>query len=338
MRRIGTLTDPTQARRFADFLLTQSIQCSLEIEQKDEHLAECDVWIRDEEDVEKSRQLLAEFREAPDSDRYEVQGEAEKLRRESEEDEKRRKSMQRKVKHRSGPSSGGVLAGLSLKQQSIPVVIAVLVLSIVASFATDFGNLKNSRVPGQASGQEWVFDKLSFVDAQDYFVSRNDPLASIKKGEVWRIVTPMFLHGNMMHLAFNMIALFMLGSAIERLQGSTFLINLLLFSEIIGNAFQIYLPPAEDLPPILAGLGGYPFSIGASGAVYGLFGYLWIRPMLSFEFPIRMMPQNVVMMLGWLVLCIFFVNGIANGAHIGGLIGGVIAALLVAKLKVDRFA
>ena len=89
---------------------------------------------------------------------------------------------------------------------------------------------------------------------------------------------------------------------------------------------------------MLSGLAGSPFSIGASGAVYGLFGYLWIRPTLSPSYPVRMMPANVAIMLGWLVFCIFFVDRIANGAHIGGLIAGVVIAVIVSRMPSDPYS
>jgi GlpG protein len=182
-----------------------------------------------------------------------------------------------------------------------------------------------------------VFMGLSFVDIRDYLATE-DPFASIKQGEVWRFITPIFLHGDTYHLAFNMLALFFLGSAIERLQGSPFMAMLLLVSGVVGGLVQVWLPPADQLPEWLDGLSGSPFSIGASGAVYGLFGYLWVRPAMTPSYPVRMVPANVAIMLGWLVFCIFFVQGIANGAHIGGLLAGVVIAAVVAQLPSNRIS
>jgi len=178
---------------------------------------------------------------------------------------------------------------------------------------------------------------LSFVDPTDpdyiessVTESRRDPFASIRKGQIWRLVTPMFLHGDTMHLLFNMVWIFILGSAIERLQGSVFLAVLLVVTQIAGMMLQVMLPGPESLPPLLSALAGTPFAIGASGAVYGLFGYLWIRPTLDLDYPIHMAPMNVMLMLGWLVLCMTGMFGnIANGAHLGGLLAGVAIAYFV---------
>ncbi|WP_253160830.1 rhomboid family intramembrane serine protease [Stieleria tagensis] len=345
MRRIGTLPDPDEARRFSDYLYTQSIECSVDPRTSSDapppdgaspSPAVCDLWIRDETHVERAKQELETFREDPDNERYRVGGAAERRRKQQQAEEKRKKQLQQKV-HPKSPVGGGPLMGAPLRQQAIPIVIAVIVLSVIASFATNFGQPHPSPVPGELSLEETVFYGLSFVDWRDY-VFTEDAFASIKKGQVWRLVTPIFLHGDAFHLAFNMLALYFLGSVIERLEGSWFMLGLLLASGIFGGLVQVWLPEKDSLPPLLAGLAGSPFSIGASGAVYGLFGYLWIRPALSPMYPVRMVPANVAIMLGWLVFCVFFVDRIANGAHIGGLIAGVVIAAVVSRLGSNRFS
>ncbi|QDV84034.1 rhomboid family intramembrane serine protease [Stieleria sp.] len=342
MRRIGTLTDPDQARRFADFLFTLSIECNVDIE--DAPAADgaaggkqCHLWIRDESHVERAKQELQAFLQSPTDEKYRVGDEAERIRKQRQSEEKRKKRLQQKVNPKAPATGAGPLMGVPTRQQTIPVVIAMVVLSVIASFSTGFGSPKTSQVPGELSTEETIFYGLSFVDWRDYVIGK-DPLASIKKGEVWRLITPLFLHGDTYHLAFNMLGIFFLGSAIERLEGSWFMALLLLASGIFGGLVQIWLPPEDALPPMLAGLAGSPFSIGASGAVYGLFGYLWIRPALSPSYPVRMMPSNVAIMLGWLVFCIFFVERIANGAHIGGLVAGVVIAVVISRMPSDRFA
>jgi len=348
MRRIGTLADPEQAKRFSDYLLTQSVQCRVDTNPSkdpssdatadgdDGQAVSCDLWIRDEADVQKGKAELDAFLAAPEDPKYNVGVKAKQLRKQTAEEEKRKRKLQKAAKP---PSRGsGILMGVPLRQQAIPVVIGVIALSILASFSTGFGYPKPSNVPGELSSEEAVFYGLSFVDWRDYVTSGNDPFASIKKGEVWRLVTPIFLHGSTFHLAFNMLGLFFLGSAIERLQGSWFMAFLLLASGIVGGLVQVWLPPADELPSLLHGLAGTPFSIGASGAVYGLFGYLWIRPLLAPSYPVRMLPNNVAIMMGFLVFCIFFVDRIANGAHIGGLLAGVVTAAAVSQMNLDSFS
>jgi GlpG protein len=218
----------------------------------------------------------------------------------------------------------GPLTGATVKQQSIPVTIGIILISIVVSFTSHFGNPRGSRVPGKMTLEQQTYYGLSFVDWRDYQVSE-DPFASIKKGQIWRFVTPMFLHGDEFHLAFNMLWVFFLGSAIERLHGSLFLVLLTLGTQVAGMMLQVLLPDANWMPEALH---GSPFAIGASGAVYGLFGFLWIRPLLDPDYPIHLVPMNVALMLGWLVICMTpLIPNVANGAHLGGLFAGMLAAM-----------
>ncbi|WP_149498753.1 rhomboid family intramembrane serine protease [Roseiconus lacunae] len=352
MRRIGTLSDPTKARRFTDYLFTQSIECNLDIEKTTESGPQtgdntngevaagdyqCHLWIRDEEQVDRAREELAAFRADPDAEKFRVASEAESLRKKKASDAQRKKQLVKKVQHRTpGGMSGGGLSRIGARQQTIPVVITIIVLSVLASFSTGFDRPQRSLIPGEPSSEETLRNALTFVEPSDYLID-GDPYASIKKGEVWRLVTPIFLHGNTFHLAFNMMALFFLGSAIERIEGSVFLAVLFIASAIVGTLFQVSLPPESALPPILHGLAGSHSSIGASGGVIGLFGYLWIRPMLSNSYPIDISPSNVAFLLGYLVICIFFLDHIANGAHIGGLFMGMLAAVVIAKAFPGRF-
>ncbi len=329
MRRIGSLPDHAVAKRFCDYLVTLSIEAAAE-EESSEQGSTWEIWIRDEKHVQQARDELASFQQAPDADRYQVGDEASRIRDQRAAENQRRLKNQRDIgkSMTARTVTSGPLAGATIRQQNIPVTIAIIVLSILASFSVNFARPRPSRTPGEFSLEQKIYFTLSFADQREY-VQTGDPFEAIKRGEVWRLVTPMFLHGNTFHLAFNMLWMFFLGSTIERLHGSLFMALLVLVSGLAGTLLQVVLPPAEALPALLAGLAGTPFSIGASGAVYGLFGFLWIRPLVDPGYPIRMVPMNVALMLGWLVFCMTpAMTGVANGAHLGGLIAGVLAAFL----------
>lgn len=323
MRRIGTLADGSLATRFCDYLVTLSIDATADREDD----TAWNIWIRDESDVEKAREELLAFEGAPDSDRYQVAEEVSRIRNDRIEEEQRRIKQHREIVQ-SMPSQSvpGTLSGASVRQQNIPVTIGIIAIAIVASFTSNFGNPRGSRVEGKTTLEQKTYFGLSFVDRREYVASQGDSFASIRKGEIWRFVTPMFLHGDIFHLAFNMLWIFFLGSAIERLHGSVFFFLLTMSTQIAGMMLQVMLPEADFLPKELH---GSPFAIGASGAVYGLFGYLWIRPMVDPSYPIHLVPMNVALMLGWLVLCMTpLIPGVANGAHLGGLMAGMLAALV----------
>lgn len=318
MRRIGILTDEAHASRFSEYLVTQQVRYSIDVQpvtgsQSSANGAsqtQFEVWIRDEKDVPRARQFLQEFMTNPTAAKFEVKALAEQMRiREAAESGSLRPTLV--------PVGGN---RISSSQQYMPVTMAVLAISIVVSLATNLGDPKSST-------SRTVFAAMCLLDARDVTpeAPNPDPWTSLKKGEIWRVITPMFLHGSMMHLAFNMMWVYSLGSIIERMHGSRFFTLLLLGTQTIGMLVQVYFPQAW---------GGSPFAIGASGAVYGMFGYLWLRPMVDPEFPFGIAPVNVALMLGWLVLCFTSaVPNVANGAHVGGLIAGLIAAPLATRFQ-----
>ncbi len=341
MRRIGNFENKELAFRFCDFLLTESIEAFAD--QRGEDDASWEIWIRDEEDVEVARKKFTLFEANPNASEFDVGSKAESM-RDQRVNERQRKIAEQKKLIRSMPASrtGGAMGGAGriggsnplAKQQNIPITLAVIVLSAIASFGSDFGKPRLPENPSKVTTQEQIFLQLSFVDFRDYVESNGDWFASVRKGQIWRFLTPMFLHADPFHLVFNMIWIYLLGSAIERLHGSVFFAVLLLLSEFAGTGLQVMLPAKETLPELLQALSGSAFAIGASGAVYGLFGYLWIRPHIEPSYPIQLSQGNIMLMLGWLVLCMTgMVGPIANGGHLGGLIAGMVIAYFVANKK-----
>ncbi len=329
MRRIGTLEDGSLARRFCDYLLTLDIDAAAD---KDQGGAsdKWDIWIRNEEDVDRARSEWTEFRQSPDAPRYDVAEEAARVR-----DRRVEMHLQRMRSHLPSrepkPATNPQPADQSdtrdtaeSRQPGIPLTIAIIIVSVAVSFTSHFGSPRSSRNPEETTLEERTYDALSFVDRRDYAIE-GDPFASIRQGQLWRLVTPMFLHADEFHLAFNMFWIFFLGSAIERSSGSAFLAALVLITQTSGMLVQVSLP---NEPGLLESLRGSPFDFGASGAVYGLFGFLWIRPLVDRDYPIRLVPINVVLMIGWLVACWFpALPNVANGAHLGGLVAGIIVAV-----------
>ena len=139
--------------------------------------------------------------------------------------------------------------------------------------------------------------------------------------QLWQLVTYAFLHGNMTHLFFNMLALFMFGSDIERVWGSRRYLTYY-FVCVVSAAL------AQLLVARVAGGAPYP-TIGASGGVFGLllaFGMMFPqrRVMLLFP-PIPMPAWLLVMLYGALELLLGITGtqaGVAHFAHLGGMAGG----------------
>ena len=172
---------------------------------------------------------------------------------------------------------------------------------------------------------EWMPSVIHYLTIQDFHSTTNinsfdSIVISINAGEVWRLVTPIFLHFSIFHLIFNSLFLWVLGQKIEYRIGSLYFFMSVFFISIISNLSQYLL--AES---VLFG--------GLSGLVYGLLGFTWISCKFSRE-PIMLIPQGLFgFMLVWLFLGIsgiveFILDiQVANTAHTTGLISGMILGL-----------
>ncbi len=132
----------------------------------------------------------------------------------------------------------------------------------------------------------------------------------VAQGEWWRLFTVVLLHGSLTHILFNMWAVWALGPQIERGVGTWPFVSLYLASAAVGGAVFFYI-------------GGNGAAVGASGAIFGLFG-IW----LSWALHRRNTMQGRALLgqLGFLLLINaalpFIFRGIAWEAHLGGLITG----------------
>lgn len=325
MRRIGTLTGDSNANRFCDYLQTKSIEAKVEVSDSSEPADRRphDIWIRHEHDVAEAQAFLASFKVNPSAPDYDVSAEAERLRREKSDEIARKLKLQKKSKMKfRGAGTGGGFGGLGGPAMTapIPATIGFIVVATLIAFATSFA--KPLWTPeGPASMGEKIYNALSCVEPS-LWNTTGDPLLSMKQGELWRLFTPALLHGSPMHLAFNMFNLYILGGVVERIHGVRFYLLLLLFCQAAATLTQILLPDWLE----------FPLAIGASGAVFGVFGFVWIRPKIQPNYPVEIPSFNVKFMLGFLVLCMTgLLGGIANGAHVGGLVAGMLVAAIWPK-------
>lgn len=142
--------------------------------------------------------------------------------------------------------------------------------------------------------------------------------ANIARGEYWRLLTSMFLHSPsfLLHIAFNMLLLYMLGPPIEREVGPWAFASLYLAAGLVGSAtFFFFAAPNAS-------------ALGASGAVFGLFG-AWLAAGVRNRHTLH--GKTMLRQIGPLVLlnlAISFLPGIAWQAHIGGFVAGFAIAFV----------
>ncbi|MGE3314226.1 MAG: rhomboid family intramembrane serine protease [Planctomycetaceae bacterium] len=296
MRHIGTLPDETSARRFGDYLLTRGIQADVERGEQD-----WSIWIYDEDDVARSREELAAYLASPNSPQYqEAAGAAAALREQTIKSAVAARKNVVNVRDRwRRPSTA-----------SAPITLILMFISIVVAFYTHMGSENEEAM---AKIRISPFEERIFVDGPP-------PLHKIREGEIWRLITPIFLHFGPMHIVFNMWMLFQFGMMVEFRMGSFRYLVLVLAIAIVSNIAQYWFRG--------------PYFGGMSGVLYGLFGYAWMKSRFDPHAGYYLAQSTVTIMMGWYVLCMIgAVGNVANWAHGAGLFVGVVAGIAGIKLK-----
>ncbi|MFI9284126.1 rhomboid family intramembrane serine protease [Streptomyces werraensis] len=147
------------------------------------------------------------------------------------------------------------------------------------------------------------------------------PTQGVADGEWYRLVTSMFTHEEIWHIGFNMFSLWLLGGPLEQHLGRARYLALYLISGLAGSALTYLLA------------GGSTPSLGASGAVFGLFGataVLMRRLRYDMRPIIALLAINLVITFSW--------AGIAWQAHIGGLVAGVVIGYAMVHAPRERRA
>jgi rhomboid protease GluP len=146
-------------------------------------------------------------------------------------------------------------------------------------------------------------------------------------GDWWRLLTYMFLHGGLMHIAFNMWCLWDLGALCESLYGRWTFGAIYLITGVAGGVASVGWNPVV-------------LSVGASGAIFGLAGALVASFYLGeFSLPrvaIQGTLRSLVVFIGFNVLFGSFFSGIDNACHGGGLVSGLILGALIAKVAPEH--
>lgn len=144
--------------------------------------------------------------------------------------------------------------------------------------------------------------------------------ALVSHGQVWRLLTCAFLHGGLIHILCNMYALYALGPQVEILFGRVKYILIYFFSAIGGSLLSYKFSPSS-------------LSIGASGAIFGLFGAMVV---FVLKYKDRIPKRVLNNLFGVIILNLligFNLQGIDNFAHIGGLLVGALVAFLFLMQK-----
>ncbi len=200
------------------------------------------------------------------------------------------------------PQEPGAQQTVRIKLPTIPPtvtysLIGICIVAFIAQVATNAW-----------LGQDWLFNLGGKVNS------------SIVHGELWRLFTPMFLHLSIIHIGFNMYALYVIGPQLERYYGHPRYLALFILSGFAGNVVSFIMSPEP--------------SLGSSTAIFGLLGaqgVFFYQNRRLFGKGAQRALMNVVS-IAVINLIIGLTPGIDNWGHVGDLIGGTLFAWMSGPL------
>tara|TARA_R110001592_G_scaffold585_3_gene3106 strand:+ start:5001 stop:5918 length:918 start_codon:yes stop_codon:yes gene_type:complete len=207
--------------------------------------------------------------------------------------------------------SGSPMRSLYLRASpyQAPIIFLLMAISIVVAFVSDFGH------GGPFIRYFLILDPLTLnADLSSTTDRWNGLMETLVAGEVWRVISPDFIHFSMMHITFNLLMLWVLGGQLEIQKGSLSFLALVIFVSIVSNIAQLLET-------------SYLFG-GMSGVVYGLVGYCWLWRYFQpgIFFPAVLLKFSLVwLILGYTPITEWLGLGkMANAAHLYGLIAGLL--------------
>lgn len=191
--------------------------------------------------------------------------------------------------------------GASVPRSATPLVTYVLIAVNVALFLLTFGTTNVGILHNQAGGlyQNWILVPSLVVQSHEYL----------------RLLTGAFLHLNLLHIAFNMIALYVLGPPLEALLGRWRFLAVYLLSALGGSVAVLLLSPLNTA------------TVGASGAIFGLFG----AALLLYR-QLRIDVRSLLMTLAINLVITFTLPFISWQGHVGGFLVGALAGAAIGGL------
>jgi GlpG protein len=280
MRSIATFKEEKIALRFWNYLQGEGVESTLEEDDLNHTWL---IWVLEEEKIPLAVKSYEEFKENPEDLKFKSVKANDAVPNNETFNIPKKKSRFQNYNLRDNWR----------KQERSPgmISLAFIITSVAVFLLSGMG--KNAEIVN------------SFLITETF----NGSLSEILNGEVWRLVTPIFLHFGLIHIFFNMYWLNDLGGQIEKKKGSRFISLFLLVTAIVSNLAQYKL-------------GGPAFG-GMSGVVYGLFGYVWIKSKFDPGDGLYIHQTTALIMLAWFFLCFAGIfPGVANWAHAGGLITG----------------
>jgi GlpG protein len=214
------------------------------------------------------------------------------------------------VEPEAASNNDNLSPSFSQQAKAAPITIVLILLSILGALIVAFEPEKL-----------WA-QYLSFQGACN--ANSLSLLGCFDSGQIWRLITPTFLHFSFVHIFFNSLAVWDFGRRLEPVMGKANYFFFFIITAALSNIAQYLWHPL-----VLFG--------GISGFAYALVGFIMVSQKIAPHASTEIKPAALGFILFWLVLCMtgaldsFIGGGVANAAHIGGLLAGCVYAFLTVK-------
>ena len=141
--------------------------------------------------------------------------------------------------------------------------------------------------------------------------------------ELWRLITPIFVHIGVEHFLFNMLTLYFMGRMAEQIFGTLRFLGLYLLAGVMGNAFTLLFTPNV-------------IAAGASTSLFGLFAAIVILGYYSHSPLLNQLGRNYLALIVINLIFNLFTPSVGITGHLGGLVGGALAAIFLANKVESR--
>ncbi len=277
MRMLHLFDDPRSAELLSDALYADGVETSVRETREGQHA----LWVHDEAQMDAAKAMLARFEASPTDPIFDERQRAARAHRRAEE-ARERKSRHRVEKMRDQ---------LARTEATPYVTYGIMAFSVGLYFLVEARPEIGRAMLPQGVG---------------YTVT--EAILNGLATKPWTFVSPVFVHGGLLHLIFNVLWVRDLGGVMERAHSSWRMLGATLLFGVAGVITELYWSQAP--------------AVGLSGVVYGLLGYLYFRGRYDPSFPYRLSQQTMLWMMAWFAICFFPGFRVANGAHTAGLVLG----------------
>jgi membrane associated rhomboid family serine protease len=223
-------------------------------------------------------------------------------------------------------------SGEPLPRFTVGLIVVYAVLLLLEAFVSRLNFSNEVRLLGQVCPYVGPWPDRACVEGLPFNLALNEPLSgamvalggnfyplTVEGGQWWRLLTLTLLHGGITHLGFNSLATWNIGKPLESRAGWKALLTTFFVTGVLASLASTLINSRETI------------GIGASGAVFGMFGFVIVWGVSDIQQFIGQIRRNFVIMVV-MVGSSAIIPGIDNMAHIGGLVAGLLLGFVWERL------